>query len=120
MWPAVPTTTWRRTALMFGAESWLRGGDDRLDENGHLRGQDGAAVEEKPVLDEATDHRRIADAQRGVERACGGVGGPQRDAGRRQFHRRQCTAADLRAILVHARAQPPRGLRAEPAQDAAG
>src|SRR5919197_2103908 len=104
MWPAVPTTTWRRTALMSGAESWLGGSDDRLHENGDLRGQDRAAIEEKPVLDEATDYRRIADAQRGVERARGGVGRPDREAGRRQFHRRQCAAADLRAILVHARA----------------
>src|SRR5438094_5377065 len=120
MWPAVPTTTWRRTALIAGAESWLRGGDDRLHEDGHLRGQDGAAVEEEPVLDEATDHRRIADTQRGVERRRGGGGGAARDAGRRQFHRRQCTAAVLRTILVHARGEPPRRVRAEPAQHTAG
>src|SRR5438876_183915 len=120
MWPAVPTTTWRRAALIGARGSWPRGGDDRLHEPRHLGRQHRPAVEEQPVLHEPADHRRIADAQRGVEGAGGGVRGAERDAGRRQLHRRQRAAAHLRAALVDARGEPLRRLRAEPAEHAPG
>jgi len=60
MWPAVPTTTWRRAALIRARRSWRGGGDDRLHELRDLRRQHRPAVEEQPVLDEPAHDGRVA------------------------------------------------------------
>src|SRR5919197_5667585 len=118
MWPAVPTTTWR--AAVIGVRSRpgaTGGGGEGGCQRPHLGREHGAAVEQQPVVGDATDDRRLRAAKGGIERARRLWSGTDGHGKARNLPGGEGAAAHLPAALDHDRAESPPRIGGQPAHD---
>src|SRR5215470_6594460 len=99
MWPAVPTTTCR--VLAFGGCTV-----ERPRERRDLSRKYRTAVQQEPVVSDASDHRRFGRTEGIVERPGRDLRGTDGDRRGRENHGRKRSAAYLRFVHDNARAEP--------------